>query len=54
MRGRSSDNSLCTEKIGWKPKSTLKEGLIKTYQWISEQVNSGTNIDKFCKSNIEN
>ena len=34
-------------------KSSLKEGLTKTHQWISEQINNGTNIDKFCKSNIE-
>ena len=53
VRGRSSDNSYVTKKIGWKPKSSLKEGLTKTHQWISEQINNGTNIDKFCKSNIE-
>ena len=54
VRGRSSDNSYVTEKIGWKPKNSLKEGLTKTYQWIEQQIDSGTNIDKFCKSNIEN
>ncbi|WP_415323612.1 NAD-dependent epimerase/dehydratase family protein [Candidatus Pelagibacter sp. Uisw_127] len=53
VRGRSSDNSYVTKKIGWKPKTTLKEGLVKTHQWISQQISSGTNIDKFCKSNIE-
>ncbi|MDA9065693.1 NAD-dependent epimerase/dehydratase family protein [Candidatus Pelagibacter sp.] len=53
VRGRSSDNSYVTEKIGWKPKNSLKEGLTKTYQWIEQQIDSGTNIDKFCKSNIE-
>ena len=53
VRGRSSDNSYVTKKIGWKPKTTLKEGLMKTHQWISQQISSGTNIDKFCKSNIE-
>ena len=53
VRGRSSDNSYVTEKIGWKPKSSLKEGLTKTHQWIGQQINSGANIDKFCKSNIE-
>ena len=53
VRGRSSDNSYVTEKIGWKSEHTLSEGLTKTYKWISEQINSGTNIDKFCKSNIE-
>jgi nucleoside-diphosphate-sugar epimerase len=45
--------AMLLKKIGWKPKSSLKEGLTKTHQWISEQINNGTNIDKFCKSNIE-
>ena len=31
VRGRSSDNSFVSKKIGWKPNFTLKEGLTKTY-----------------------
>ena len=53
VRGRSSDNSYVTQKIGWKSKNTLKEGLIKTYNWIEEQINSGSNIDKFCRNKID-
>ena len=53
VRGRSSDNSYVTEKIGWRSENTLKEGLTKTYHWINKQITSGSNIDKFCKSNIE-
>tara|TARA_B100001142_G_C14315507_1_gene648347 strand:- start:1058 stop:2068 length:1011 start_codon:yes stop_codon:yes gene_type:complete len=53
VRGRSSDNSYVNKKIGWRPNFTLKEGLKKTYLWIEEQINSGSNIEKFCKSNIE-
>ena len=53
VRGRSSDNSYVTRKNWMETKNSLKEGLNKTYQWISQQINSGTNIDKFCKSNIE-
>ena len=53
VRGRSSNNSLITKKIGWKPNLTLKEGLAKTYTWIENQINSGSNIEKFCQSNIE-
>jgi len=53
VRGRSSDNSYITKKIGWKPDNSLKQGLTKTYQWISQQINGGSNIDKFCKSDIE-
>ena len=53
VRGRSSDNSLVNKKIGWKPNLTLKEGLAKTYAWIENQINSGSNIEKFCQSNIK-
>ena len=53
VRGRSSDNSYVTEKIGWKSTNSLKEGLTKTYKWIEQQINSGTNIDKFCRESIE-
>ena len=38
VRGRNSDNQLIYEKLGWKPIAPLREGLIKTYTWISEQV----------------
>ena len=30
VRGRSSDNTYVTEKIGWKVKTSLKDGLTKT------------------------
>jgi GDP-D-mannose 3',5'-epimerase len=53
VRGRSSDNSFVYEKIKWKPKLTLREGLLKTYKWIENQINSGSNIEKFSKSTIE-
>jgi len=38
VRGRNSDNRLIEDKLGWKPTSTLREGLEKTYSWIKEQV----------------
>lgn len=38
VRGRTSDNRLIKEKLGWAPKCSLKEGLEKTYPWIAEQV----------------
>ena len=53
VRGRSSDNSYVTKKIGWKSENSLKEGLTKTYKWIEYQINSGTNIDKFSRSSIK-
>jgi GDP-D-mannose 3',5'-epimerase len=47
VRGRSSDNSFVTKKIGWKPNYSLREGLEKTYKWIYDQMVSGSNIQKF-------
>lgn len=38
VRGRNSDNKLIAEKLGWKPSGPLVAGLIKTYQWIADQV----------------
>jgi GDP-D-mannose 3',5'-epimerase len=38
VRGRTSDNKLIYNELGWKPSSTLVEGLTKTYAWIEEQV----------------
>jgi GDP-D-mannose 3', 5'-epimerase len=38
VRGRNSDNKLIREKLHWAPSLPLKEGLEKTYVWISEQV----------------
>ena len=35
VRGRSSDNSYVTEKIGWKPKNSLKK--------VSQKLISGSN-----------
>lgn len=38
VRGRTSDNQLIYEKLGWKPSSPLQDGLITTYQWVEQQV----------------
>jgi GDP-D-mannose 3', 5'-epimerase len=38
VRGRNSDNRLIKEKLGWEPSRPLKEGMAKTFAWISEQV----------------
>ncbi len=53
VRGRSSNNDYVTSKIGWKSENTLKEGLEKTYRWIENQINSGSNTDKFCRNILE-
>jgi nucleoside-diphosphate-sugar epimerase len=38
VRGRNSDNRLIREKLHWSPSRPLREGLEKTYSWISAQV----------------
>ena len=38
VRGRTSDNRLIFEKIGWKPKYNLEQGVVLTYDWIYHQV----------------
>jgi nucleoside-diphosphate-sugar epimerase len=38
VRGRNSDNRLIAEKLGWQPEMPLRDGMIKTYDWISGQV----------------
>jgi GDP-D-mannose 3',5'-epimerase len=38
VRGRNSDNTLFRATYGWEPSISLREGLEKTYAWVSEQV----------------
>jgi len=38
VRGRSSDNRLVREALGWEPKLDLNSGLRPTFEWIAEQV----------------
>jgi nucleoside-diphosphate-sugar epimerase len=38
VRGRNSDNRLIREKLHWSPSRPLREGLEKTYSWVSAQV----------------
>ena len=38
VRGRNSHNKLYFEKIGWEVSQPLVEGMVKTYEWIKEQV----------------
>tara|TARA_S200000501_G_scaffold271423_1_gene255161 strand:- start:3027 stop:3989 length:963 start_codon:yes stop_codon:yes gene_type:complete len=40
VRGRNSDNKLIKEKLDWHPTKKLSDGISKTYNWISEQVNA--------------
>lgn len=38
VRGRNSDNRLLQSRIGWRPSAPLRDGMEKTYAWISQEV----------------
>jgi nucleoside-diphosphate-sugar epimerase len=38
VRGRNSDNTLLRHVLGWEPEISLEEGLMRTYQWIEDQL----------------
>jgi len=38
VRGRSSDNTMIKQKLGWAPSIPLVEGMQKTYRWIHGQL----------------
>ena len=43
VRGRSSDNTLIRQRLGWAPSIGLREGMEKTYAWIhGEMTRAGT------------
>ena len=41
VRGRNSSNDLIREKLNWDYTMTLKEGIEKTYSWITNQIEIG-------------
>lgn len=41
VMGRTSDNKLIKETIGWSPDEDLEYGLKQTYEWINDQINKG-------------
>jgi nucleoside-diphosphate-sugar epimerase len=44
VNGRNSDNALITERLGWAPDISLRQGLEKTYRWIFDQM-TATSVD---------
>jgi len=49
VRGRNADLTLVRNQIGWEPKTSLEEGLKKTYKWIEMKVKE----DKKLALNLE-
>jgi GDP-D-mannose 3',5'-epimerase len=43
VRGRTSDNTLLREVLGWEPAISLEDGLKRTYAWIEDQVKLSAN-----------
>ena len=39
VRGRNSNNDLIREKLNWDYSQSLEEGISKTYNWITDQIN---------------
>ena len=38
VRGRNSNNDLIRKELGWDFEMTLRDGIEKTYTWISERI----------------
>lgn len=38
VRGRSSDNTMIRQKLGWEPSIGLRDGMAKTYAYVYEQM----------------
>jgi nucleoside-diphosphate-sugar epimerase len=47
VRGRSSNNDLVREKLGWDFETSLKSGLEITYKWIEKEMAKKLNNNKF-------
>jgi nucleoside-diphosphate-sugar epimerase len=41
VRGRVSDNTEITQRLGWAPSVRLADGMEKTYRWIYDQMTAG-------------
>ena len=38
VRGRSSDNTLIEDRLGWAPSTSLHTGMGATYRWIYDEM----------------
>ena len=42
VRGRNSDNTLIQQRLGWAPSIRLEDGMRKTYEWISAEMQAAS------------
>jgi nucleoside-diphosphate-sugar epimerase len=40
VNGRSSDNTMITDRLGWAPSIRLRDGMEQTYRWIYDQMSA--------------
>lgn len=56
VRGRNSDNTLIKQVLGWAPSISLKDGIQRTYDWITKELEKekarGVDISKLGKSTV--
>lgn len=46
VRGRNADLTLAKKVLNWEPKTTLEEGLEKTYKWIETKIKEDRNLEQ--------
>lgn len=46
VKGRNADLTLVNKVLGWKPQTSLEEGLEKTYRWISVMIEKDKELNK--------
>jgi nucleoside-diphosphate-sugar epimerase len=44
VRGRNSNNDVIRRELGWDYSQILEEGILKTYNWINNQIQKGEKI----------
>ena len=46
VNGRNSDNTMILDRLGWEPSTRLKDGLAKTYEWISNEIKAAAQVTR--------
>jgi len=52
VRGRNSDNTRLREVLGWEPEISLEDGLLRTYDWIEQQLREKLANEKSSESMV--